>query len=189
MWLLGLELRTFRRAVGCSYPLSHLTSPGVLWSCRQCAVVNARRCVLWLVCWVWLEWIFLKRSHYVTLAGLNSETHLPLSLNVMVKDSHTMLKWALLFFFFLFWAVHFEGGWTVLWNQDKWIVVLELLFWVRPHSLTHSVVFPRPGGWGCYQSHFFFTFKRSLVCQPVLSLLFLWREECVLDTVCLHQFY
>jgi hypothetical protein len=27
MWLLGSELRTFRRAVGCSYLLSHLTSP------------------------------------------------------------------------------------------------------------------------------------------------------------------
>jgi hypothetical protein len=27
MWLLGFELWTFRRAVGCSYPLSHLTSP------------------------------------------------------------------------------------------------------------------------------------------------------------------
>jgi hypothetical protein len=27
MWLLGFELQTFRRAVGCSYPLSHLTSP------------------------------------------------------------------------------------------------------------------------------------------------------------------
>ena len=27
MWLLGFELRTFRRAVGCSYLLSHLTSP------------------------------------------------------------------------------------------------------------------------------------------------------------------
>jgi hypothetical protein len=27
MWLLGFELRTFGRAVGCSYPLSHLTSP------------------------------------------------------------------------------------------------------------------------------------------------------------------
>jgi hypothetical protein len=27
MWLLGFELRTFRRAVGCSYPLSHVTSP------------------------------------------------------------------------------------------------------------------------------------------------------------------
>jgi hypothetical protein len=29
MWLLGFELRTFRRAVGCSYPLSHLTSPSI----------------------------------------------------------------------------------------------------------------------------------------------------------------
>jgi hypothetical protein len=28
MWLLGFELWTFRRAVGCSNPLSHLTSPG-----------------------------------------------------------------------------------------------------------------------------------------------------------------
>jgi hypothetical protein len=27
MWLLGFELRTFGRAVKCSYPLSHLTSP------------------------------------------------------------------------------------------------------------------------------------------------------------------
>ena len=27
MWLLWFELRTFGRAVGCSYPLSHLTSP------------------------------------------------------------------------------------------------------------------------------------------------------------------
>jgi hypothetical protein len=29
MWLLGFELWTFGRAVGCSYPLSHLTSPGL----------------------------------------------------------------------------------------------------------------------------------------------------------------
>jgi hypothetical protein len=28
MWLLGFELQTFGRAVGCPYPLSHLTSPG-----------------------------------------------------------------------------------------------------------------------------------------------------------------
>jgi hypothetical protein len=27
MWLLGFELRTFGRAVKCSYLLSHLTSP------------------------------------------------------------------------------------------------------------------------------------------------------------------
>jgi hypothetical protein len=27
MWLLGFELQTFGRAVGCSYPLNHLTSP------------------------------------------------------------------------------------------------------------------------------------------------------------------
>jgi hypothetical protein len=34
MWLLGFELWTFGRAVGCSYPLSHLTSPLLkLFSC------------------------------------------------------------------------------------------------------------------------------------------------------------
>jgi hypothetical protein len=31
MWLLGFELQTFGRAVGCSYPLSHLTSPSILF--------------------------------------------------------------------------------------------------------------------------------------------------------------
>jgi hypothetical protein len=31
MWLLGFELWTFGRAVGCSYPLSHLTSPALLF--------------------------------------------------------------------------------------------------------------------------------------------------------------
>jgi hypothetical protein len=31
MWLLGFELWTFGRAVGCSYPLSHLTSPTKLF--------------------------------------------------------------------------------------------------------------------------------------------------------------
>jgi hypothetical protein len=30
MWLLGFELWTFGRAVGCSNPLSHLTSPIVV---------------------------------------------------------------------------------------------------------------------------------------------------------------
>jgi hypothetical protein len=29
MWLLGFELQTSGRAVGCSYPLSHLTSPHI----------------------------------------------------------------------------------------------------------------------------------------------------------------
>jgi hypothetical protein len=29
MWLLGFELRTFGRAVKCSYPLSHLASLGI----------------------------------------------------------------------------------------------------------------------------------------------------------------
>jgi hypothetical protein len=32
MWLLGFELQTFGgRAVGCSYPLSHLTSPAIIF--------------------------------------------------------------------------------------------------------------------------------------------------------------
>jgi hypothetical protein len=34
MWLLGFELRTFGRTVGCSYPLSHLTSPFLVFRDR-----------------------------------------------------------------------------------------------------------------------------------------------------------
>jgi hypothetical protein len=34
MWLLGFELLTFGRAVGCSYPLSHLTSPQYMFLAR-----------------------------------------------------------------------------------------------------------------------------------------------------------
>jgi hypothetical protein len=38
MWLLGFELWTFGRAVGCSYPLSHLTSPRPFFiSPNQCS--------------------------------------------------------------------------------------------------------------------------------------------------------
>jgi hypothetical protein len=35
MWLLGFELRTFGRAVGCSYLLSHLTSPSGCFQCLE----------------------------------------------------------------------------------------------------------------------------------------------------------
>ena len=35
MWLLGFELQTFGRAVGCSYPLSHLTSPSHYLLCDR----------------------------------------------------------------------------------------------------------------------------------------------------------
>jgi hypothetical protein len=38
MWLLGFELWTFGRAVGCSNPLSHLTSPVYLFSKNLCAM-------------------------------------------------------------------------------------------------------------------------------------------------------
>jgi hypothetical protein len=37
MWLLGFELLTFGRAVGCSYPLSHLTNPS--WDFLYCKMV------------------------------------------------------------------------------------------------------------------------------------------------------
>jgi hypothetical protein len=36
MWLLGFELWTFGRAVGCSYPLSHLTSPAQVFRLPLC---------------------------------------------------------------------------------------------------------------------------------------------------------
>ena len=34
MWLLGFELQTFGRAIGCSYPLSHLSSPFLVFLTR-----------------------------------------------------------------------------------------------------------------------------------------------------------
>jgi hypothetical protein len=40
MWLLGFELQTFGRAVGCSYPLSHLTSPAVIFLELQRMSIN-----------------------------------------------------------------------------------------------------------------------------------------------------
>ena len=42
MWLLGFELRTFGRAVGCSYPLSHLTSPKpiLLWNYLTAVLIS-----------------------------------------------------------------------------------------------------------------------------------------------------
>jgi hypothetical protein len=50
MWLLGFELRTFRRAVGCSYPLSHLTSPLFVCLCVYLECVSVCVCVCVCVC-------------------------------------------------------------------------------------------------------------------------------------------
>jgi hypothetical protein len=45
MWLLGFELLTFGRAVGCSYPLSHLTSPtkALIRTTFNCSWLQVRR--------------------------------------------------------------------------------------------------------------------------------------------------
>jgi hypothetical protein len=40
MWLLGFELWTFGRAVGCSYPLSHLTSPYITHSKQNILLIE-----------------------------------------------------------------------------------------------------------------------------------------------------
>ena len=59
MWLLGFELWTFRRAVGCSYPLSHLTSPGAdsfissSESCQQSTDFQAARMRVLKSPWPW----------------------------------------------------------------------------------------------------------------------------------------
>jgi hypothetical protein len=45
MWLLGFELWTFGRAVGCSYPLSHLTSPDSLFSKPAIVMTMLRACL------------------------------------------------------------------------------------------------------------------------------------------------
>jgi hypothetical protein len=42
MWLLGFELWTFGRAVGCSYPLSHLTSPDLFFSQALVTVLTVK---------------------------------------------------------------------------------------------------------------------------------------------------
>jgi hypothetical protein len=44
MWLLGFELRTFGRAVGCSYPLNHLTSPHMVFQDRVSLYRNVSSC-------------------------------------------------------------------------------------------------------------------------------------------------
>jgi hypothetical protein len=46
MWLLGFELPTFRRAVGCSYLLSHLTSPSTSHSSVAVDVNDMTNCNL-----------------------------------------------------------------------------------------------------------------------------------------------
>jgi hypothetical protein len=53
MWLLGFELRTFGRAVGCSYPLSHLTSPSVSIFTKKLMMVNL---------WVWSHGKIIRKT-------------------------------------------------------------------------------------------------------------------------------
>jgi hypothetical protein len=43
MWLLGFELQTFGRAVGCSYPLSNLTSPDFSKTNNQATNLKSNR--------------------------------------------------------------------------------------------------------------------------------------------------
>jgi hypothetical protein len=52
MWLLGFELWTFGRAVGCSYPLSHLTSPQELNLKKKTKKPN-----VWFTLISWMLWL------------------------------------------------------------------------------------------------------------------------------------
>jgi hypothetical protein len=63
MWLLGSELRTFGRAVRCSYPLSHLTSPGFYFPITILVFFNHL-----------LISFFVIRFRYI-LSFLRKETH------------------------------------------------------------------------------------------------------------------
>jgi hypothetical protein len=65
MWLLGFELWTFRRAVGCSYPLSHLPSPHFLGSFKA---VNLYKFGLSFLPAVLL--VFVHVGFYVTDVGI-----------------------------------------------------------------------------------------------------------------------
>jgi len=60
MWLLGFELRTFRRAVGCSYPLSHLTSlPLNLKHKFSTSNVQNSQCLIYIYILLRLYFLFL----------------------------------------------------------------------------------------------------------------------------------
>jgi hypothetical protein len=54
MWLLGFELWTFGRAVGCSYPLSHLTSPVVAFLTVLPAAMFWTQCIC-VISELWIE--------------------------------------------------------------------------------------------------------------------------------------
>jgi hypothetical protein len=54
MWLLGFELLTFGRAVGCSYPLSHLTSPTIFIKYKNAPQSKKK----------WVPYIYLNHTNY-----------------------------------------------------------------------------------------------------------------------------
>ena len=63
LWLLGFELRTFGRAVGCSYPLSHLTSPpifllGLISKKYMTLMISVHRVSLYAE----MEWFYKKKK-------------------------------------------------------------------------------------------------------------------------------
>jgi hypothetical protein len=64
MWLLGFELRTFERAVGCPYPLSHLTSPPSLFiSCGDPILDPFRQSQL--LAWSGTFFFFVPQPYWV----------------------------------------------------------------------------------------------------------------------------
>jgi hypothetical protein len=67
MWLLGFELWTFGRAVGCSYPLSHLTSPQVFFKLKVLKDVPGFYSVP-----LWFETLNLQFSEAVSLHSRGS---------------------------------------------------------------------------------------------------------------------
>jgi hypothetical protein len=73
MWLLGFELRTFGRAVGCSYPLSHLSSPAILFHFKTGVL-----CIALAVLELTLQ----------TKLASNSEICLHMALSVEIKGMH-----------------------------------------------------------------------------------------------------
>jgi hypothetical protein len=66
MWLLGFELWTFGRAVGCSYPLSHLTSPCLSFYLFLCVFVSPSLSFCLSLC----ESVCVFASHFVPLLTL-----------------------------------------------------------------------------------------------------------------------
>jgi hypothetical protein len=94
MWLLGFELRTFGRAVGCSYPLSHLTSPRV---CISSTLGFYMFALFVFVCHPSIKKVYSKKKKKALGQKANSPCAIPDTSILSLYPAHPRYK---RFFFF-----------------------------------------------------------------------------------------